>query len=315
MSEHEQESRELEQNMERALAVAIAHSSSLIQSWAQLAAKRAARRSQHGHDHAAMPSGDIAEHIAHSAYAVQQRARGDLAVGRHDAHFWRQASPEELLDKIRTDYRIDPTRLGHREHDRAWAERAKGDEVLGLLAVAGRYADESAVAAGVRDNLADLIADYGLDPDELMHMTPEQAADRYVQSRAEYWAPDQPPTMTSDGRDATDREGAQVAALLSSAQAADERAIDADHDSITHLELADTLDVSTPDAAGYTTAEPTRAERVAQASTTPAGQAAARAARDHPTNPRAAAATGARSQPRARTAATMGSDRERGRGM
>ena len=314
MSEHEQESRELEQNMERALAVAIAHGSSLIQSWAQLAAKRAARRNQLGHDHGAMPSGETAEHIAASAHAVQQRARGDLALGRQDANFWRQASPEELVDKIRTDYRIDPVRLGHREHDRAWAERAKGDEVMGLLAVAGRYADDSAVAAGVRDNLTDLIADYGLDPDELMRMTPEQAADRYVQSRAEYWAPDQPPTMTSDGRDATDREGAQVAALLRGAQAADDRAAVADRNSTAHLELADSLAASTPEA-GATTAEPTRAERVAQASTTPAGQAAARAARDHPTNPRAATSSGARSQPRARTAATMGTDRERGRGM
>ncbi|MCF3940641.1 hypothetical protein [Gordonia tangerina] len=313
MSEHEQESRELEQNMERALAVAIAHGSSVIQSWAQLAARRAARRNQLGHH--AMPTGETAEQIAASAHAVQQRARGELALGRHDANFWREASPEDLVDKIRTDYRIDPARLGHRDHDRAWAERAKGDEVMGLLAVAGRYADDSAVAAGVRDNLTDLLAEYGLDPDELMRMTPQQAAERYVQSRAEYWAPAQPPTMTSDGRDATDRKGAQVAALLSGAQAADDRAAIADRNSTAHLELADSLDASTPQAAGYTTAEPTRSERVAQASTTPAGQAAARAARDHPTNPRAATASSARSQPRARTGATMGADRERGRGM
>ncbi|MAU80864.1 MAG: hypothetical protein CME34_03135 [Gordonia sp.] len=305
MSEHEQESRELEQHMERALAVAIAHSSSLIQSWAQLAAKRAARRAQQGQDLGAMPAPDTAEHIAASAHAVQQRARGDLAVGRGDANFWRQASPEELLDKIRTDYRIDPARLGARDHDRGWAERAKGDEVVGLLAVAGRYADDSAVAAGVRDNLAGLIAEYGLDPDELMGMSPQQAAECYVQSRAEYWAPQQPPTMTSDGRDAIDREGAQVAALLSGAQAADERAALA----------ADMSDSAAAQADTISTEPSTRAQRVAASSHTSAGKAAATAARDHPTNPRMATTSTGAKQPTARRSNTLSADRERGRGL
>ena len=40
MEEHDNETRELEQTMERALAVAIAHGSSIVESWAKLAAKQ-----------------------------------------------------------------------------------------------------------------------------------------------------------------------------------------------------------------------------------------------------------------------------------
>lgn len=311
MSEHEQETRELENMMERALAVAIAHSSSLIEAWGRNAAKRTRQQTEQQGWAPTREDGTVGDEIATDAATTQRQARTELAVAQQDANFWMNASPDELAQKIRTDHGIEPTRIGDRDHDRHWAERAKGAEVVGLLSVADRYADQSVVAAAVRDNIGDLIRDYGLDPDELMRIAPEAAAERLTQSRAEFWAPTQPPTHAADGRDATDRDGAHVVSLLDRAQAADR---ESDY-------ASDTADVATDRAetiaaTGTDGPDPqSRAQRIAGRSTTPAGKAAATAARDHPSNPRAATAAAGNKHTKARRTSGVSSDRERGRGM
>lgn len=304
MNEHEQETRELEQGMERALAVAIAHTSALIEAWA----KHAAKKARQSGDNTDPEMAQFYTTMGIEAAETQQQVRAELAVAQPNADYWKHASAEELSQKMRQDYNVDPARIGERTHDRHWAERAEGRYVVDLYAMADRYADQNAAAAAVRDNLGDLMRDYGLDPDELMRSSPEVAAQRYTQSRAEHWGPGRAPALTASVGEATDRDGAHVAALLSQAQAADR---EADH--------AADLSEATSDTAAHANTEhantePSRAERVSAASTTDAGKAAATAARDHPTNPRAATTT-PRAQSAGRRTAGMGADRERGRGM
>lgn len=308
MDEHEQESRELETHMERALAVAIAHGSSVLEAWAKLSAKRQAQR-----EHPGLRTFDVDA----GSTEVAVRAREDLAAGRGDANFWRNAPISELIDRIR-ESGIEPSRLGEPAHDRHWAERATGEEAMSLYGYAARYADQSAVAASVRDNIAGVIAEYGLDPKEMLSMSPDQAAETYTQARAEHYAPEQNPTMTADGIDATDRDGAQVANLVGQAQAADAEAQSA-------AGQADTAFVAAEHAgAGWESdfapqqpdwnEQPSRAQRVSTASTGLAARSASTAARDHPTNPRAATATPGNG-PKARRSSVPSADRERGRSM
>lgn len=351
MEEHDNETRELEQTMERALAVAIAHGSSIVESWAKLAAKQRNRTARGADTDELAASGKASEDLGRTASKVQQRARHDLAKGRADAEFWRTASPDELVarfqaeaaekDPLRdagSDARLDPRRLGDRAYDRQWAQSTKGIAVVGVLDLAHRYADEAAVAANVRDNLREQIRDLGLDPDELMRMDPAEAGRRYEESLGtSLQVPDTPfslgpnstaaPTMTLDGSDSVDRDGAQVAALLSQAQAADQRAAEATHNAEIATERAETparsesapdrgdpLDIPPP-LWGLRPESMSRAERVGTASATAPGRAAATAARDHPTNPRAAVAAPPRSQARAKTGGGKSADRQRGRGM
>lgn len=333
MEDHNSETRELEQTMERALAVAIAHGSSLVESWAKMVSKRRNRAHDTAADPATAPS--TAGDVESAAAAVQRRARVDLAKGRPDAQFWLTASPDELVARFRaeaeavtatrtavrrdtTDRTIDPLRLGERAHDQRWARDASGAEVIGLLGLANRYSEDALVAANVRDNLCEQIRDLGLDPDELMRLDPAEAARLYQQRVGVEQHKDRSPdtdtqtTLTADGIDSVDRDGAHVAALLSQAQAADARAEHAEHNAELISERA-----GTPAATAASAAAPqmSRAERVAIASPTAPGRAAAIAARDHPTNPRAAAAVKPSSQPRAKTGRTMSADRQRGRGM
>lgn len=311
MNEHEQETRELEQGMERALAVAIAHTSSLIESWARRAANKARGAEHTDTDREAQSPGAAFMRLATDAADTQQQVRAELALAQPNADYWKHASPDELARKIREDYGIEPARLGERTHDRHWAERAEGRNVVDLYAMADRYAEQSATAAAVRDNLADLIRDYGLDPDELMRSSPHEAAERYTQSRAEHWAPGQAPTQSADGRDATDRDGVHVAALLTQAQAAD---LDAE-------QAAELSDLATERADALTTTGvdeqhgPSRSDRVAAVSTSDSGKAATTAARDHPTNPRLATASTGQKQTTARRSSTLTADRQRGRGL
>lgn len=356
MEEHDNETRELEQTMERALAVSIAHGSSMVESWAKLAAKRRNRKAQRTGTNDRPPArtspSQPGDGLRQAAAEVQQRARRDLAKARPDAAFWLTASPDELVEKFRAEAAekdpsqdLDPRRLGDRSYDRQWAQNTRGTAVVGVLDLAHRYADEAAVAANVRDNLCEQIRDFGLDPDELMRMDPAEAGRRYEQTLGEArYGSDNPlsfgsdnsaqPAMTHDGSDSVDRDGAQVAALLSQAQAADDRAATAEHNAELAVERADALDRSAPNerpgrtlsppppvvAAGpqtYTPPPPqmSRAERVGTASPTAPGRAAATAARDHPTNPRAAVASAPRSQARARTGGGKSADRQRARGM
>ncbi|WP_078113950.1 hypothetical protein [Gordonia sp. IITR100] len=308
MNEHEQETRELEQGMERALAVAIAHTSALIEAWARRAANKARENTA---DTAPQAPNEVYTNLAADAADTQRQVRAELAVAQPNADYWKHASPDELARKIREDYGIEPARLGERTHDRHWAERADGRNVVDLYAMADRYAEQSATAAAVRDNIGDLIRDYGLDPVELMRSSPHEAAERYTQSRAEHWAPGQPPALSADGRDATDRDGVHVAALLTQAQAAD---LDAE-------QAAELSDLATERADAATTTEvgeqagQSRADRVAAVSTSESGKAATTAARDHPTNPRRAAASTGQKQPTARRSSTLTADRQRGRGL
>ncbi|MDS1116387.1 hypothetical protein RD149_21825 [Gordonia westfalica] len=343
MEEHDNETRELEQTMERALAVAIAHGSSMVESWAKLVAKQRNRKGQSTDTDKPAPPNQAADDLGHTAAKLEQRARHDLAKGRPDATFWLTASPDELVEKFRAEAAekaplrdLDPRRLGDRSYDRQWAQNTRGTAVVGVLDLAHRYADEAVVAANVRDNLCEQIRDLGLDPDELMRMDPAEAGRRYEQTvGAARYGSDNPfsfgsdnsalPSMTHDGSDSVDRDGAQVAALLSQAQAADDRAATAEHNADLAAERAEVLDQSAPPpppvvAAGpqsYTPPPPqmSRAERVGTASPTAPGRAAATAARDHPTNPRAAVASAPRSQARAKTGGGKSADRQRTRGM
>ncbi|MCK8615301.1 hypothetical protein [Gordonia sp. C13] len=350
MEEHDNETRELEQTMERALAVAIAHGSSMVESWAKLVAKQRNRKAQRADTDKPAPPNQTPDDLGRTAAKVEQRARHDLAKGRPDAPFWLTASPDELVEKFRTDdaekapFRdLDPRRLGDRAYDRQWAQNTRGTAVVGVLDLAHRYADEAVVAANVRDNLREQIQDLGLDPDELMRMDPAEAGRRYEQTVGEArQGSDNPlsfgsdnsaqPAMTHDGSDSVDRDGAQAAALLSQAQAADDRAATAEHNAELAAERADALNRSAPNerpgrtppppppvvAVGpqtYTPPPMSRAERVGTASPTAPGRAAATAARDHPTNPRAAVASAPRNQARARTGGGKNADRQRARGM
>ncbi len=297
--------------MERALAVAIAHTSSLIESWARRAANKARGAEHTDTDREAQSPGAAFMRLATDAAETQQQVRAELALAQPNADYWKHASHDEMARKMREDYGITPARLGDRTHDRHWAERADGRHVVDLYAMADRYAEQNATATAVRDNLGDLIRDYGLDPDELMRSSPHEAAERYTQSRAEHWAPVQPPALSAAGRDATDRDGVHVAALLTQAQAAD---LDAE-------QAAELSDLAAERAAATTTTElgeqtgQSRADRVAAASTSESGKAAATAARDHPTNPRRAAASTGQKQPTARRSSTLTTDRQRGRGL
>lgn len=364
MEEHDNETRELEQTMERALAVSIAHGSSMVESWAKLAAKRRNRKAQRTGTNDLPPARTSpkrpGDDLEQDAAEVQQRARRDLAKGRPDAAFWLTASPDELVEKFRAEAAekdpsqvLDPRRLGDRSYDRQWAHSTRGTTVVGVLDLAHRYADEAVVAANVRDNLREQIRDLGLDPDELMRMDPAEAGRRYEQEvGSATYATDNPlsigddttanPTLTHDGSDSLDRDGAHIATLLSQAQAADDRAATAENNADLAGERADVLDRSAPDERPGRTTSPTphegsagpqhdappplppytpllpqlsRAERVATASPTAPGRAAATAARDHPTNPRAAVASAPRSQARARTGGGKSADRQRARGM
>lgn len=309
MNEHEQETRELEQGMERALAVAIAHTSSLIEAWARRAAKKA--RDHTDPDLQQRLPAEVYTHLADEAADTQRQVRAELAVAQPNADYWKHASPDEMARKMREDYGIAPARLGDRTHDRHWAERADGRHVVDLYAMADRYAEQNATASVVRDNLGDLIRDYGLDPDELMRSSPHEAAERYTQSRAEHWAPVQSPALSADGRDATDRDGVHVAALLTQAQAAD---LDAEQAVELSDLAAERADATTTTELDEQTGQ-SRADRVAAASTSESGKAAATAARDHPTNPRRAAASTGQKQPTARRSSTLTTDRQRGRGL
>lgn len=309
MDEHEQESRELENHMERALAVAIAHGSSVLEAWAKLSAKRQAQR-----EHPGLRTFDAP---LKASTEVALRAREDLAAGRKDATFWRNAPISELMDRMR-ETGIEPTKLGEPGHDRHWAERAPGEEAMSLYSYAARYADQSAVAASVRDNIAGLITEYGLDPKEMLSMSPDQAAETYTQARAEHYAPEQNPTMTADGSDATDRDGAQVANLVGQAQAADTEAQAAAGQADTAFAAAEHAGAGwesdfAPQQPDWNE-QPSRAQRVSTSSAGPAARSASTAARDHPTNPRAATAT-AGNGPKARRSSGTGANRERGRGM
>ncbi len=351
MEEHDNETRELEQTMERALAVAIAHGSSVVESWAKLAAKQRQRKTQSADTANPTSPSQAVDDLGRTAATVEQRARHDLAKGRPDAAFWLTASPDALVEKFRAEaaekdpFRdLDPRRLGDRSYDRQWAQSTRGTAVVGVLDLSHRYADEAAVAANVRDNLREQIRDLGLDPDELMRMDPAEAGRRYEQEvgSAKYGT-DNPfsfghdnaanPTLTHDGSDSVDRDGAQVAALLSQAQAADDRSAAAAHNAELAAERADSLDRPTqrerpgvapaPLAAAVPQSYPpppaapqmSRAERVGTASPTAPGRAAATAARDHPTNPRAAVASAPRRQARAKTSGGKSADRQRARGM
>ena len=351
MEEHDNETRELEQTMERALAVAIAHGSSVVESWAKLAAKQRNRKTQSADTANLTSPNQAADDLGRTAAKVEHRARHDLAKSRPDAAFWLTASPDALIEKFRAEAAekdpsqdLDPRRLGDRAYDRQWAQSTRGTAVVGVLDLSHRYADEAAVAANVRDNLREQIRDLGLDPDELMRMDPAEAGRRYEQSLgATLYGPDNPadfgpdntanPTLTHDGSDNVDRDGAQVAALLSQAQAADDRSAAAAHNAEIATERADSLDRPTPqERPGVAPAPPaaavpqsypqppsapqmSRAERVGTASPTAPGRAAATAARDHPTNPRAAVASAPRRQARAKTSSGKSADRQRARGM
>ncbi|NED68125.1 hypothetical protein G3I15_45045, partial [Streptomyces sp. SID10244] len=257
---------------------------------------------------------EVYTHFADEAAATQHQVRAELAVAQPNADYWKHASSDEMARKMREDYGIAPARLGDRTHDRHWAERADGRHVVDLYAMADRYAEQNATATAVRDNLGDLIRDYGLDPDELMRSSPHEAAERYTQSRAEHWAPGQPPALTVAVGETADRDGVHVAALLSQAQAADREADHAAEVSEVTTEHADTIATGTGTGTGQRS-EPSRAERVSAASTNNAGKAAATAARDHPTNPRMAAASTATKQPTARRSSTITTDRQRTRGL
>ena len=350
MEEHDNETREIEQTMERALAVAIAHGSSSVESWSKQMTKQRNRKAQSADTDNLKAPEEAADDLGRTAAKVEHRARTDLAKGRPDATFWLTASPDALVEKFRAEaaekdpFRdLDPRRLGDRSYDRQWAQSTRGTAVVGVLDLSHRYADEAVVAANVRDNLCEQIRDFGLDPDELMRMDPTEAGRRYEQALgATLYGPDNPadfgrdnsahPSMTHDGSDSIDRDGAQVAALLSQAQVADDRAATAEHNAEIAAERADSLDRPAPrERSGVAPAPVTalpqsyppppaapqmsRAERVGSASPTAPGRAAATAARDHPTNPRAAVASAPRNQARAKTSGGKSADRQRARGM
>lgn len=317
MSEHEQEGRELEGMMERGLAVMIAHGAALVEARAKR--QQATPVPGVGEGIGPMPEQSV------QAQRVQQQMRDHLAREQSDPEFWRSAPIEELVDRMKSAHDVDPTKLGNSEHDRGWARQAQSSSVIGTLSLADEFADRSEVAAAVRDNLKDQIRDFGIDPDELMLSDPDIATQKLAGVRGEDWAM----FVGSEHQPVPhDRDGAQVSTLLSQAQAADKEAefwetqaeMAEQNPAIRRDEQGREIPPWAPKEASAPAAGPagsglSRAERVAESSSTPAAAAAAVAARDHPTNPALAAAAPAKNSKKARAASGPGVGRERGRGM
>lgn len=296
---HQHEDRELEGSMERAMAAAVGTASSLLESWARIQARRA---------RTADP--DKPTQLDHLRTASQELAladstRRELAIGQPNPDYWLSASHENVMDQVR-EAGLDPYRMGERSHDAAWARQAQSRDVVDLLNASDRYADRSAVAASVRDNIGDVLRDYGVDPDELMKVDPSVAADQFDAARNERPTPgthadvDDQSVDEQRGTTPRDGDGISVSTLLSQAQAADRDAAEEMLRSDYAQEQATTIDQRPA------VSEASRAELVVAADSagTPAGRAAAIAAQSHPTNPRdAASGPSKKSAGRARGAA------------
>lgn len=297
-SHHRDDEHELVGGMERALASALSSVSSLIEGHMRRQQRKA------GQDQPAAErertDRDIAKQIA-----VRNAARGELAVAQRDGNFWRQATDAEVAEAIRSEYGVDPARVGYRDADRHWAQRADGGEVVAVYETARRWAPHQEVAQSMTDNLTEQLAEWGLDADELTTMDRTAAGERVTLARAAYYSnrgeaqPDGPATTVQHDR-APDRPDRDVQALTLIA-AADSI------DRVDRTERAHAIAASGPEG---------RAQAIADRGTnTDAVRGASVAARDFPASPADAIKSDKRTAPKARSGGRSGPDVERGRGM
>ncbi|GAC62331.1 MULTISPECIES: hypothetical protein [Gordonia] len=266
---------ELEQVLERTAAKLLGHGASLIEALMRRLRQSAEEqmRQEAAQDDPALSS--VARHTEPELGSAPSPIGG--------------LSDSELDAQVKARYGLDVSRIGDREHDRQWADRAAPADVLDLLRAADRDGDGSATAARLRDNLMERIREYGIDADALLSESPEAAGEALRENRESFLGENDP---------AIDRDAAEVTSLMGRAQAADRE--------------AETLSAHADD--GYAAADNvSRSGQVAAGTTgTGAATAATLAAKDHPTNPRRAAVTAAKQAPKAKPPAGRGADRERG---
>lgn len=318
MEEHENEERELTGGMERSLAASIAAAASLIESFQR---RRASRDRDAAHHQNTGDNGNSATDSSESVKEqvdIQASARAALGAGREDSEFWRTAPMELLHEKIIAEHGIDPRRVGEFGTDQQWITQAPGPEILAVYADAQRWAQHSAAATSVRDNIATELSNYGLNIDELAQQPPGAAAEQIRDARAEYWAErGYDPDGTTAERAEAEKDGQHVEQLLNDAGAAEQRSGEFAGRSADLTDLGDRLSADTaqpvPAAGVGLDKSASRSEQIRNhRGHTSAGQAAATAAVDHPTHPRDAVTATSRAprRPAPRTAAA----RERGHG-
>lgn len=274
---------ELEQTLGRSSAQTMAHGASLIETFMRRLRERAEQETARLNEQDTVSSPTEGRHVrGEDPRRVQSVSElAGVAPG--------ELTDAELKNQMRTQHGIDVDRIGQREYDPRWVDRANPGDVVEFLRAADRDADSAAEAAQIRDNLMERLREYGLDPEEVLTGTPDQAAETLREHRDAFFTP-------SSGDD-TERDAAEVGALVDRAQRAD-------RDSETFAARAD----KSLDAAGAAS----RSDKVAASSTGLPADAAILAARDHPTNPRQAATSAAKQAPKAKAAAGRGADRERG---
>ncbi|WP_207844013.1 hypothetical protein [Williamsia soli] len=283
MEDHENEERELTTGMERALASAIATLASLVEAHH----RRRARQSRDGEQ--ADPQQVVKEQVD-----IQQEARSELATNRDDGELWRSAPYEMLNDQVLREHGIDPRRVGEAGADKQWITRAPGSEVLAAYDAADRWAGRSDVARSLRENIADELASYGLDLNELLHQPRGAAAEQLETARAQHWAERGfDPEGTSSERADADRDGEHVEQLLDQANGGDQTFRESDDRSADLNSHGDAIAQTAPETVGAN-----RSDLAAEHSGSRAGRAAAVAATDHPTRPRDAVATANKKRPK-----------------
>ncbi|WP_020109773.1 hypothetical protein [Nocardia sp. 348MFTsu5.1] len=305
MEDHENEERELTTGIERALASAIATAASLVEAYHRRRARQLRDAEQAG------PREVVKEQVD-----IQQEARADLAARRDDGELWLSAPYEMLNDQVLREHGIDPRRVGEAGADKQWITRAPGSEVLAAYDTADRWASRSDVARSVRENIADELASYGLDLNDLLHQPRGAAAEQLETARAQHWAqrgfdPEGTPAERADA----DRDAEHVEQLLDRANGADQSARDGDDRSEDLNSHGDAMSRAADSvlADGTDIIPANRSEQASEHSGSTAGRAAAVAATDHPTRPRDAVTTAGKKRPRVKPARPQ-PNRERGHG-
>ncbi|WFN95188.1 hypothetical protein [Gordonia sihwensis] len=169
---------ELEQVLERTAAKLLGHGASLIEALMRRLRQSAEEqmRQEAAQDDPALSS--VARHTEPELGSAPSPIGG--------------LSDSELDAQVKARYGLDVSRIGDREHDRQWADRAAPADVLDLLRAADRDGDGSATAARLRDNLMERIREYGIDADALLSESPEAAGEALRENRVTMSTPSGP---------------------------------------------------------------------------------------------------------------------------
>lgn len=266
MEEHEQEGKEIEADLERNAALAVTAGSNL---WMGVKQREHRRREAQQRDYEAVLAAE-----------------------------W------ELLSMRREDGG-DPSLLGTKDADQQWARTSDPNRVVAAYAIADHYAEKSQRMEGLRDNLAGTLTEYGLDPKEMLSLSPQQAAEQFRAARGASFESDP---------EQLEREAQNVTRVTEQAQDLDSESTDLAREADRALSDAEDAERDHAGVEANGTAEPrrNRALEVGSAGSGPAVVAAQYAATDHPTNPGQASAKAPDNARKPNRQAEKGRKRDRG---